>query len=84
MSKKRQLYLNKVTKQGQEDNLCPNCDGDGVFVDDYEQGQAVISVDPCGLCDATGIAIIGKDYKIDVDYTENGPIHQIIPIFKSK
>ena len=41
MAKKRQLYLNKVTQQGQEDNLCPECDGDGVFVDDYEQGQAI-------------------------------------------
>lgn len=82
--KKKQLYYNKVTQQGQEDNMCPNCDGDAVFIGDCEDGSNDLDITPCSLCNATGIAILDKDYKIDVDYTENGAIHQIIPIFKSK
>ena len=84
MPKKKQIYYNKVTPQGQEDNLCPECDGDGVHIGDYEDDGKSIGIDVCTLCDATGIAILNKDYKIDVDYTKNGPVHQIIRIFNDK
>tara|TARA_R110002012_G_scaffold194163_4_gene361983 strand:- start:1273 stop:1527 length:255 start_codon:yes stop_codon:yes gene_type:complete len=84
MAKKKQLYFNKVTQQGQEDNICPECDGDAVFVGDYEDGGNDIDITPCSLCDATGIAILNIDYKINIDYMEEGPVHEIVPIFKSK
>ena len=84
MKKKKVLYKSITTNQGQEDNICPECDGDGVFVGDYEDDGKSIQMDVCSLCDATGIAVLNKDYKIIVDYKENGPIHQIIRIFKSK
>ena len=80
MAKIKQLYYNKTTQQG--DDTCPSCDGDAVLVGDYEQGQANIDVRPCGLCDATGVAVINKDYKVSVEYTPDGPIHEIIAIKK--
>jgi len=80
MAKKKQLYYNKTTQQG--DNTCPACDGEAGFVDDYEQGQADIDVRLCGLCEGTGVAVLNKDYKVNVEYTENGPIHEISLIKK--
>ena len=80
MAKRKQLYFNKTTQQG--DNTCPACEGEAVFVDDYEQGRIELKVDLCGLCDGTGVAVINKDYKVNIDYTENGPIHEIIAIKK--
>jgi len=80
MAKRKQLYYNKTTQQG--DNTCPECDGDAVDLGDYEQGQANINVRPCGLCEGTGIAVLNKDYKVNVEYTEYGPIHEISAIKK--
>ena len=80
MAKKKQLYYNKTTQQG--DNTCPACDGEAVFVDCYEQGIADVTITPCGLCEGTGLAILNKDYKVNVEYTENGPIHEISLIKK--
>ena len=80
MAKIKQLYYNKTTQLG--DNTCPACEGDAVFVDDYEQGNPVININPCGLCDGTGVAVINKDYKVNVEYTENCPIHEITAIKK--
>ena len=80
MARKKQLYYNKTTQQG--DNTCPACNGDAVELGDYEQGQADIDVRLCGLCEGTGVAVLNKDYKVNVEYTENGPIHEISLIKK--
>ena len=80
MKKRKVLYTSITTNQGQTDNICPECNGEAVELGDYEQGQADIQVFPCGLCEATGIAVLDEDYKIDIDYTEHGPIHQIIKL----
>ncbi len=82
MAKKKQLYFNKVTEQGLEDNICPECDGDGVFVGDYEDDCKSIDISICSLCDATGVAEYRIDYDIKVHYDEDKPIFEIIPISK--
>ena len=82
MAKKKQVYFNKVTQQGQEDNMCPECDGDGVFVGDYEDDCKSIDLTVCYLCNATGVAEYGKDYDIKVNYYEDEPIFEVIPISK--
>ena len=36
MKKRKQVYLNKVTKSGQITiNQCPECEGEGVEIGDY-------------------------------------------------
>ena len=81
MAKKRQLHYSKTTHQG--DNMCPLCEGDGVFVGDYEDDGKSIDLAVCSLCDATGVAEIGKDYNVQVHYQSNDePIFEIIPINK--
>ena len=80
MARIKQLYYNKTTEQG--DNTCPACDGEAVDLGDYEQGQVNIDIRLCGLCDGTGMAILNKDYKVNVEYTEYGPIHEITAIKK--
>ena len=80
MAKKKQLYYNKTTQQG--DDTCPECNGVAVDLGDYEQGMVDITITPCGLCEGTGVAVLNKDYKVNVEYTENGPIHEISLIKK--
>jgi len=80
MARIKQLYYNKTTEQG--DNTCPACDGEAVDLGDYEQGQVNIDIRLCGLCDGTGMAILNKDYKVNVEYTEYGPLHEITAIKK--
>ena len=78
MAKKRQLHYSKITHQG--DNMCPLCEGDGVFVGDYEDDGKSIDISVCYLCDATGIAKYKIDYNIKVHYEESEPIFEVIPI----
>jgi hypothetical protein len=82
MAKKRQIYFDKVTQQGLEDITCPVCDGDGVFVGDYEDDGKSIDISVCYLCNATGIAEYGKDYDVKVHYEEDKPIFEVIPMSK--
>ena len=71
MKKRKQIYLNKITKSGQVNNHeCPACEGEGVQLGDYEQGQIDIKVWPCSLCDGLGVAIKDKDYKVITDIYE--------------
>ena len=71
MKQRKQIYLNKITKSGQVAiNQCPECEGEGVELGDYEQGQIEIQVWPCDLCEGTGRAEKDKDYKVIIDIYE--------------
>ena len=83
MAKRKQLYYSKVNKDGiTEDNMCPECEGDGVHIGDWEDDCINMDIQICGLCDATGIAILNVDYEIDVNYMEEGVMHQIVKLNK--
>ena len=83
MAKRKQLYYSKVNKLGiTEDNMCPECDGDGVHIGDWEDDGINMDIQECSLCDATGVAILNVDYKVDIDYMEEGPMHQIVKLSK--
>ena len=81
MANKRQLHYSKITQQG--DNMCPLCEGDGGFVRDYEDDGKNMDIQACDLCNATGVAEIGKDYDVQIHYQSGDePIFEIIPISK--
>ena len=84
MAKRKQLYLvhyNNITGEGvQEDNLCPKCDGDGVFVGDYEDGGKDLDISPCEFCNMTGVSVPNKDYKVEACDTEDGPLYRVVKI----
>ena len=83
MANRKQIYYNKVTKDGiTEDNMCPESDGDGVHIGDWEDDGINMDIQVCSLCDATGIAILNVDYRIDIVYEEKGPVHQIVKLNK--
>ena len=65
------VYLNKVTKDGSNIyNQCPECEGEGVELGDYEQGMSELQVWPCDLCEGTGRAEEDIDYKLIVHMIE--------------
>ena len=71
MKKRKQVYLNKITKSGQITiNQCPECEGEGVEIGDYEQGLKGLQIWECGLCEGTGRAIKDIDYEITTHIPE--------------
>ena len=83
MANKKQLHYSKVTQHGDRDNMCPLCEGDGVFVGDWEDDGKQIDIQVCDLCGGKGIAEYGKDYDVQIHYLSNDePIFEIIPIDK--
>ena len=83
MANKKQLHYSKVTQHGDRDNMCPLCEGDGVFVGDWEDDGKQIDIQVCDLCGGKGIAEYGKDYDVQIHYQSGDePIFEIIPIDK--
>ena len=51
-------------------NECPECDGDGYFLEDKERNETFIKVDLCYFCGGKGI--IAKTMIDEVSYDSHG------------
>ena len=74
MRKKKTIYKNIITSQGEViDSKCANCDGDGVFVGDWEDDYKNMDIQICSLCE--GYGYVTKDMIDRVDYDHEGNRH---------
>ena len=61
----KKKYKVITTSQGQSDNRCPACSGECVDYDDFTNANGGhINIKPCELCNGSGRAVEGKDYKL--------------------
>ena len=75
--KSKRVYESLITIQGELiNNNCPECDGEGVFLDDYTHARGGEMIPRlCSMCEGDGVVV--EEQISDIKYDHDGNQHII-------